>query len=137
MKYSSKLSPKKRVRKINPSRIKTYSSQNWLKQSKSSNKKSKKKKMITRKKVKKILYILILLFVVICFVGLIAVLTYVQSLTEDLPSPDKPFGPKNSASEIYDRNGKLLYRVFADQNADPVKIEEVPELLKWLALIHI
>lgn len=131
MKYRSKLTPKKRSRKINPSRIKTYSSQNWLKQSKEGSKKSKKKKRITSKRVKKILYILLLTFVVFCFVGLIAVLTYVQSLTEDLPSPDKPFGPKNSASEIYDRNGKLLYRVFADQNADPVKIDEVPELLKW------
>ncbi|MCA9384070.1 penicillin-binding protein, partial [Candidatus Dojkabacteria bacterium] len=51
--------------------------------------------------------------------------------TEDLPSPDKPFGNKNSASEIYDRHGNLLYRVFGEENSDPVNIEEVPELLKW------
>lgn len=128
MKYRANIKAGRRKRSINPSRIKTYSSQSWLKKTKGI---SKKKDKRYKKKLKKILYIILLTIVVGFFVGLIGVLTYVQSLTEDLPSPDKPFGPKNSASEIYDRNGKLLYRVFADQNADPVKIEEVPELLKW------
>lgn len=130
MKYASKFRVNKKRKKINPNRIKTYSSQSWLKKSKAVTK-AKKKKQELRKKLKKVFYILILFSVVVFFVGLIGVLTYVQSLTEDLPSPDKPFGPKNTASEIYDRNGKLLYRVFADQNADPVNLEEVPELLKW------
>jgi len=112
-------------------RVRTYSNQNWLKKSKAGKTADKKKKKGMNKKLKKIFYIFVLFLVVGFFVGLVGALTYVQSLTEDLPSPDKPFGPKNSASEIYDRNGKLLYRVFADQNADPVKIDEVPELLKW------
>lgn len=111
--------------------MRTYSSQNWLKKSKAGKAADKKKKKGVNKKLKKVFYIFVLFLVVGFFVGLVGALTYVQSLTEDLPSPDKPFGPKNSASEIYDRNGKLLYRVFADQNADPVEIEKVPELLKW------
>jgi penicillin-binding protein 1A len=137
MKYSSRIRTNNRVarsRKTSSTRssgkVKTYSSQNWLKRSKASAK-AKKKNFLKSKRVKKIIYIILLFFVVAFFVGLIGILTYVQSLTEDLPSPDKPFGPKNSASEIYDRNGKLLYRVFADQNADPVKMDDVPELLKW------
>lgn len=134
MKYTSKFKNKKRKKPATSgARVRTYSSQNWLKKSKAGKaaEKKKKGKKGMNKKLKKVLYIFVLFLVVGFFVGLIGVLTYVQSLTEDLPSPDKPFGPKNSASEIYDRNGKLLYRVFADQNADPVKIEEVPELLKW------
>lgn len=131
MRYKTKMRAGKRRKPINPSRIKTYSSQSWLKKTNGTNKKKERK---YRKKLKRILYIFLLFLVVAFFVGLIGVLTYVQSLTEDLPSPDKPFGPKNSASEIYDRNGKLLYRVFADQNADPVNIKEVPELLKWAFL---
>lgn len=112
-------------------RIKAYSNQDWLKRTKTKRRVGIKKTKSLNKKLKKIFTIFLLFIVVAFFIGLIGVLTYVQSLTEDLPSPDKPFGPKNSASEIYDRNGKLLYRVFADQNADPVKIDEVPELLKW------
>ncbi len=134
MKYTSKFRTKKRKSsKTSGAKVRTYSSQNWLKKSKVGKNADKKKrgKKGMNKKVKKVLYMLILFLIVGFFVGLIGVLTYVQSLTEDLPSPDKPFGPKNSASEIYDRNGKLLYRVFADQNADPVDIEKVPELLKW------
>lgn len=112
-------------------RVRAYSNQSWLKKSKAGKLAGKKKKKGLNKKLKKVFYIFALFLVVGFFVGLVGVLTYVQSLTEDLPSPNKPFGPKNSASEIYDRNGNLLYRLFADQNADPVNIEKVPELLKW------
>lgn len=122
---------KRTVRKTNTSKkpkVRTYSNQSWLKKNKRMRSVRKKSRS---KKVKKFMYISFLGVVVFMFLGLIGSLVYVQSLTEDLPSPDQPFGPKNSASEIYDRNGKLLYRVFADQNADPVNIEEVPELLKW------
>ncbi|HLD03627.1 MAG TPA: transglycosylase domain-containing protein, partial [Candidatus Dojkabacteria bacterium] len=74
------------------------------------------------------------LFLIFLFIGGLLTLSWVQSLTEKLPSPDKPFGQKDTASEIYDRNGKLLYRVFGDENRDPVYIEDVPELMRWAYL---
>ncbi len=64
----------------------------------------------------------------------ITILVYLQSISQDLPSPDKPFGQKDTATEIYDRNGTLLYRVFDDEDRDPVDLEEVPPLLVWTYL---
>lgn len=61
-------------------------------------------------------------------------LNYLQNISQDLPSPDKPFGDKDTATEIYDRNGKLLYRVFDDEDRDPVDLDEVPPLLMWTYL---
>lgn len=83
---------------------------------------------------RRIFYTAAAIFMVAIFVGALFVFSYVQGITEDLPSPDKPFGLKNAASEIYDRNGKLLYRVFGEANSDPVDIDEVPELLQWTFL---
>lgn len=34
------------------------------------------------------------------------------------------------ATKIYDRNGELLYDIFKDQNRTPVKLEEIPEVVK-------
>lgn len=124
---AKKTSRTNRTRNVS-GRVRTYSNQSWLKKNKKVRSAKRKAKS---KKFKRFIYVSFLGVVILCFLGLIGSLVYVQSLTEDLPSPDQPFGPKNSASEIYDRNGKLLYRVFADQNADPVNIEEVPPLLKW------
>lgn len=61
----------------------------------------------------------------------IYILVYLQTISQDLPSPDKPFGIKDVATEVYDRNGKLLYRVFDDEDRDPVDLEEIPPLLIW------
>ncbi|MEI7579098.1 MAG: transglycosylase domain-containing protein [bacterium] len=70
--------------------------------------------------------------VLIALIGMIFVLSYVQKISEDLPSKDQPFGKnKGNASYIYDRNGKVLYKMFDTENHDPVAIAEVPDLLKW------
>lgn len=34
------------------------------------------------------------------------------------------------ATKIYDRNGELLYDIFEDQNRTPVKLEEIPDVVK-------
>lgn len=87
-----------------------------------------------KQKLRKFFYTTGGIFLVIVLIGMIFVLSYVQSISEDLPSPEEPFGKKASASEIYDRNGKLLYRVFGDANQDSLEIEQVPPLLKWAFL---
>lgn len=38
------------------------------------------------------------------------------------------------STKIYDRSGNLLYDVFIDQNRTPVKIEELPEHIKWVTI---
>lgn len=58
-------------------------------------------------------------------------LIYLQNITADLPNPDKPFGVKATATEVYDKDGNLLYRVFDEEDRDPVNLNELPPLLVW------
>lgn len=52
-------------------------------------------------------------------------------LLRDLPSP-KTLSSGNFpvSTHIYDRNGELLYEIYADQNRTPVKLTDVPEYVK-------
>ncbi len=49
-------------------------------------------------------------------------------LLRDLPSPTRLSSGDNFAvsSQIYDRNGKLLYEVFGDENRTPIKLKTLP-----------
>lgn len=38
------------------------------------------------------------------------------------------------STHIYDRNGKLLYEVFREQNRTPVKLESLPKYLPWATI---
>jgi len=49
---------------------------------------------------------------------------------KDLPRPDKIVRREGFATKIYDRNGKLLYDIFAGQRRTPVDLEEIPQHLK-------
>lgn len=49
---------------------------------------------------------------------------------KDLPHPDKIKRTEGFSTIIYDRNGKVLYDVYADQNRIPVKLEDIPKHLK-------
>lgn len=64
--------------------------------------------------------ILILLFLA----GMIA-LTYFM---RDLPSPRRLTAKENYAvsTQIFDRNGTLLYEIFGDENRIPIKLESLP-----------
>ena len=58
------------------------------------------------------IFILILLFIIF----------------KDLPSPGKlGSGEFPVSTKIFDRNGQLLYEIYADQNRTPIKIENLPE----------
>lgn len=81
--------------------------------------------------------LLVLSFVILLSVTLfsfIISLKFLQGVSKELPSPDKPFGSKQTATEIYDRNGELLYRVFDDEDRDPVDLDTIPPQLIWTYL---
>ncbi|OGK23256.1 hypothetical protein A2954_06765 [Candidatus Roizmanbacteria bacterium RIFCSPLOWO2_01_FULL_37_12] len=63
----------------------------------------------------------------------LVVLFFYQSyiFVDSLPSPQK-IGKINYplSTHIYDRNGKLLYEVYRDQNRTPIRIEEIPTYIK-------
>ena len=59
--------------------------------------------------------------------GLIA-LILAFTLLKDLPSPGKlSSGEFPVSTKILDRNGKLLYEIYADQNRTPIKIQDLPD----------
>jgi 1A family penicillin-binding protein len=49
-------------------------------------------------------------------------------LVRDLPSPTRLTSQENFAvgTQIFDRNGVLLYEIFAEENRIPIKIEDLP-----------
>jgi len=49
---------------------------------------------------------------------------------KDLPQPDKVVRKEGFTTKIYDRNGKLLYDVFASQRRTLVDLKDVPQHLK-------
>jgi len=52
-----------------------------------------------------------------------------------LPAPWKLTSwPYPVSTQIFDRNGKLLYEIYADQNRTPVKLSEIPEYVKWATI---
>lgn len=48
----------------------------------------------------------------------------------NLPSPDKIVRREGFSTKILDRNGKVLYDIFADQRRTPVEIKNIPDFLK-------
>ncbi len=52
-----------------------------------------------------------------------------------LPSP-KSIGKVNFAqsTHLYDRNGKLLYEIYRDENRTPIKVNELPAYIKQAAI---
>lgn len=65
-------------------------------------------------------------------VALIILTLYTQFIlnaADTLPNPDKLNLPKPATTEIFDRNSKLLYRIYEGTNRSLVKIEELPKYL--------
>ena len=63
--------------------------------------------------------------------GLFLLITMIIFFATQVPSPED-LGNRSvaSATKIFDRNGELLYDIYADQNRTPVKLEQVPEYVK-------
>jgi len=53
----------------------------------------------------------------------------------DLPWPNKLTShPFPASTLIYDRNGNLLYEIYAEKNRVPVKLSELPPYVKWATI---
>jgi len=69
-----------------------------------------------------------LILIIFSSVALGALMIY---FSKDLPSPDRLVDRKVSLStKIYDRNGKLLYDVYGDENRTLVTLDKVPEVMR-------
>ena len=93
-----------------------------------------KGKTTKRDTISRLFVLFIVILASITLFTFIASLKYLQNVSKDLPSPDKPFGSKQTATEIYDKNGELLYRVFENEDRDPVDLETIPPQLIWTYL---
>jgi penicillin-binding protein 1C len=68
-------------------------------------------------------------------IGTILFLILFFWIFKDLPSPTRLGSPNFPASTlIYDRNGQLLYEIYAEKNRVPVKLKELPEYVKWATI---
>jgi len=64
------------------------------------------------------------------FVTIITIIIFIL-LFNDVPNPQKlTKNPAPVSTQILDRNGKLLYEVYVDQNRQPIKIEDLPNYVK-------
>ncbi len=63
-------------------------------------------------------------------VGIIGFFGLAIYVSRDLPNPNKVVRREGFSTKIFDRNGKLLYDVFADQRRTPVTFEQIPLTLR-------
>jgi len=76
------------------------------------------------KKNKKI-WLIIVIFLLLFLVGIVIFVSFNVPNPKKLSSTDYP-----QSSQIFDRNGKLLYEIYADKRRVPVSLSEVPQNLK-------
>lgn len=57
----------------------------------------------------------------------IAILTW---LFWGIPLPSQLGNQNTVSTKIFDRNGKLIYEIYADERRTPIKMEEIPEFVK-------
>ncbi|MBU1117738.1 penicillin-binding protein, partial [Patescibacteria group bacterium] len=68
-------------------------------------------------------------FIGLVVVGLLLIFTGYR-LFADMPNPKKlSSGEYPESSQIFDRNGKLLYEIFVDKKRTSIKLDEAPEIL--------
>ena len=93
------------------------------------------KKTKMKKKFAKVLLVTLGVFFFLMVGGLIFGGLYLKNIEKSLPNPDKLVERSSDQSTIiYDRNGHELYKIYGDQNREFVKLEELPEHLKWAVL---
>lgn len=71
-----------------------------------------------------------LIFGVVGLAALVIYSIFLVKLTNDIPSPDRlSHLATPSTTEFYDRNGKLLYRLYEGRNRSKVTLSELPQYL--------
>jgi len=87
------------------------------------------KKNLNFKKIKELVVIKKWLIISISSGLILLVLTIY--LFKDLPSPTRlSKGNFPVSTQIFDRNNKLLYEIYSDQNRTPIKLDQIPEHVK-------
>lgn len=74
-------------------------------------------------KLAKLFFIGVIFLVILFFVG-------IPLLSLTLPSPDKVSVNTKASTQIMDRNGQLLYEIYASQNRNPVELADIPLYLR-------
>ena len=92
--------------------------------------KRKKSNQKKKKTIKKLWWTKVILgSVIVIIVGVVIFTLF------NIPNPKKlSSGEYPQSSQIFDRNGKLLYEIYADKRRLPVELEEVPENLRKATL---
>lgn len=68
-------------------------------------------------------------------VGLFFGLFVLWFVFQDFPSPTRLASyPFPASTLIYDRHGQLLYEIYAEKNRVPVKLEDLPDYVKWATI---
>lgn len=113
-----------------------YNSKNVKKSRSSAHSKGGKVKDIAFKlKARKILYVVVGITFFLGCVMLIGVGIYLKNLQNSLPSPDQLVERSSDQStQIFDREGKLLYTVYGDKNREFFPIDKIQEHTKWALL---
>lgn len=117
--------------------FKKYNSKNTKKKYKTpiGRKKSKGKDEELKRKAKKILYVVVGVGFFLGCLLLIGVGIYLKNLQNSLPSPDELVDrTSDQSTQILDKDGELLYRVYGEQNREFVSIDKIPEHTKWALL---
>jgi 1A family penicillin-binding protein len=67
-------------------------------------------------------------FIIVFFAVLAGIILYIF-IIKDLPSPTRLNNPKNipESSQIFDRNGALLYTIYNDKNRTQVPLKDIPK----------
>src|SRR5690606_9213673 len=69
-------------------------------------------------------------FLVVTIMGSVALTVVAWAFSIDLPSPDRlAHRAIPQSTEIYDREGKLLYQVYRDQNRTLVSLDDIPQVI--------
>lgn len=64
-------------------------------------------------------------------IGIIALYYQINLLVVSLPNPNFLTQRDITATtKIYDRNGKFLYEIYADENRTPIKLSDIPDIVK-------
>jgi len=84
----------------------------------------------TRPRLKKILRYAALFFALAVVVGLVATGVVYASIARNLPDPTKQMKGRDQTTRVLDRHGRLLAKLYADQNRTNVPLSKVPVVLR-------
>lgn len=72
---------------------------------------------------------LLVVFSILIILAALGIVGFYFLILHNLPSPTslKDYRSFPLSTHIYDRNGKLLYEIYKDQNRTPVKLKELPK----------